>query len=142
MLNSVRKRRLVLVILIMMSALLAVFLVVCALRQNMNFFFTPSQIENGEAKTGTRIRLGGMVRKGSLIRKEGLEVQFQLTDLVRHVTVTYSGILPDLFKEGQGAVVLGTLTNKNIFQADEVLAKHDENYMPPELSGMVQNKDN
>jgi len=141
MLNSLRKRRLVFVIVLIVSALLAGLLIICALQQNINFFFTPSQVMAGEVKVNTRIRLGGMVQKNSLIRKEGLEVQFQLTDFVKQITVTYTGILPDLFREGQGAVALGYLTQENMFFADEVLAKHDENYMPPELSHIVKNKD-
>ncbi len=138
--NSVRKRRLLFVILLSGSSLLAVFLVICALRQNINFFFTPSQVVAEGTRKGVRIRLGGMVEKGSLTRKEGLQIQFQLTDFMHQMTVIYSGILPDLFREGQGVVALGYLTEDNVFLADEILAKHDENYMPPELVKMVKSK--
>jgi cytochrome c-type biogenesis protein CcmE len=131
--NPIRKRRLIFVMLLMSASLIAAYLIIEALRQNINFFFTPTQVVKGEAKVGPQVRVGGMIVKGSVLRKAGLEVQFLVTDFNHTVLVHYTGILPDLFKEGQGIVALGHLTPDNHFWADEVLAKHDENYMPPEL---------
>lgn len=131
--NTIRTRRLWFVIILSVCSLLATFLVVQALRQNINLFFTPTQVMNGEAKIGSRLRVGGMVEKGSIVRGKGLQLQFTITDFTHRITVSYTGILPDLFKEGQGIVALGHLTANHVFMADEVLAKHDENYMPPEI---------
>jgi cytochrome c-type biogenesis protein CcmE len=110
-------------------------LVLSALRENINLFYTPTQIANGEAPHDTRIRAGGMVEKGSLQRSnDSLNVKFIVTDLNKSVTITYRGILPDLFREGQGIVALGKLNADGVVVADEVLAKHDEKYMPPEVT--------
>ncbi len=113
---------------------LAAALILFALRQNMNLFFTPSQVFNQEAPNHTRIRVGGMVEKDSLVRGENLEVSFKITDFTKTLNIRYRGILPDLFREGQGIVAQGKLISEGVFLADEVLAKHDENYMPPEIS--------
>ena len=102
-----------------------------AFQDNMVFFFTPSQIEKGEAPKGRAFRVGGMLKTGT-VKKDGIVTQFVVTDTVKEVTVTYSGILPDLFREGKGVVAQGKLDDKGVFVATEVLAKHDENYMPPE----------
>lgn len=109
------------------------FLVTYALRQNISLFYTPSQLAVS-TPLGKNIRLGGMVEKGSLKRlADGLSVQFKITDFKRTILVSYHGILPDLFREGQGIVAHGKMVNKTYFIADEILAKHDANYMPPDV---------
>lgn len=113
---------------------LIVALVLYALRQNINLFFTPTEAVESIAPMGKPIRLGGMVLKNSLARKVGLKVTFAVTDFNQTVEVEYEGILPDLFREGQGVVMLGELQSSNKFVAKQVLAKHDENYMPPEVN--------
>lgn len=115
-------------------------LVLFALKQNMNLFFTPTQVVHGEAPVHTRIRVGGMVEKGSLVRGENLEVLFKITDFSESLTIRYRGILPDLFREGQGVVAEGRLPANNVFVANEILAKHDENYMPPEVAKSLNTK--
>lgn len=108
-------------------------LLISAFKQNLLYFYTPTQIANGEASIDKGIRIGGLVKDGSLQRKEGtLEINFLVTDEVNEFPVTYSGILPDLFREGQGIVARGKINSQGVFVADEILAKHDENYMPPE----------
>ncbi|MBL4794408.1 MAG: cytochrome c maturation protein CcmE [Pseudomonadales bacterium] len=131
--HPIRKKRLVIVLVIAFGAATAIGLTLYALSENINLFFTPTQIANGEAPVGQRIRIGGMVLEGSVKRIDtGLIVEFYVTDTVKSVPVQYEGILPDLFREGQGIVANGTLNEQGIVIADEVLAKHDENYMPPE----------
>jgi cytochrome c-type biogenesis protein CcmE len=111
----------------------AVLLVLYALRNNVSLYFTPTQVFNKEAPQGRNFRIGGLVEEGSLKReKDGLTAHFVITDLQKTMSVTYKGILPDLFKEGKGVVAQGKLQADNVFYAEEVLAKHDENYMPPE----------
>jgi cytochrome c-type biogenesis protein CcmE len=113
----------------------ATALVLNAFQSNLVFFFTPTQVANGEAPKGRSFRIGGMVEDGSLKRGgDGLTVHFVMTDTAKRVPVTYKGILPDLFKEGKGAVAQGQLGPDGTFVASEVLAKHDENYMPPEAA--------
>lgn len=113
---------------------LAATLVLNAFRSNMVFFYTPSQVANNEVPQDTSFRIGGLVEQGSLKREsDGLTVTFVVTDTVKNTPVTYKGILPDLFKEGKGVVAEGKLTNGR-FEASTVLAKHDENYMPPEAA--------
>jgi cytochrome c-type biogenesis protein CcmE len=102
-----------------------------AFQSNLVFFFTPTQVSQGEAPKGRAFRVGGMVKEGSL-KKDGENVQFVVTDFAHDVPVAYKGLLPDLFKEGKGVVAQGKLSDGNQFTASEVLAKHDENYMPPE----------
>ena len=111
-------------------------LVLNALNSNVAFFFTPSQVAVGEAPHHRTFRVGGMVRQGSL-RRDQMTVDFVITDTAKDVPVSYTGILPDLFKEGKGAVVQGRLAADGRFVATEVLAKHDENYMPPEAQHAV-----
>lgn len=132
--HPVRKRKLYM-LLLMVSILMAVTgLVLYALRQNISLFYTPSQIVQGQAPLNHTIRAGGMVVQGSVVRGgRDLCVQFKITDYQHTIDVTYTGILPDLFREGQGIVALGQLQDTQHFQAKEVLAKHDENYMPPEV---------
>ena len=110
-----------------------------ALQENINLFFSPSQVVTGEAPANTPFRLGGMVVDGSVRRNgETLEIQFDLTDTARTVTVAYTGILPDLFREGQGIVAQGSLRTDGVFNASQVLAKHDETYMPPEVTEALE----
>jgi cytochrome c-type biogenesis protein CcmE len=113
---------------------LAVFLVLFALRDTIVFFHTPTEVVAKQIPPGQRIRLGGLVAAGSLKRGEGLTVGFAITDTAKTIPVTYTGILPDLFREGQGVVAEGKLAPDGRFLADSVLAKHDENYMPPEVA--------
>ncbi len=115
----------------------AVALVLTAFNQNLVFFFTPTQITSKEAPIGRVFRLGGMVESGS-VKRDGVNVSFRVTDTAQTVAVAYSGILPDLFKEGKGVVAQGTLGDDGVFRAKEVLAKHDENYMPPEAATAVE----
>ncbi len=117
----------------------AVALVLSAFQQNLVFFHTPSEVAEGKAPTGKTFRIGGMVEDGSIRREaDGLTVRFAITDTARVIPVTYQGTLPDLFKEGKGAVVQGKLDTDGVFRASEVLAKHDENYMPPEAAHAVE----
>lgn len=111
----------------------ATALVLNAFRSNLVFFFTPTQVATGEAPGERTFRLGGLVREGS-VQREGVQVRFVVTDTAREVPVRYTGLLPDLFKEGKGVVAQGTLGPDGVFVAREVLAKHDENYMPPEAA--------
>jgi cytochrome c-type biogenesis protein CcmE len=130
-----RHKRFVLIGLGLIALALAMMLVLNAFRSNLVFFFTPTQVANGEAPQGRGFRIGGMVENGSLTREgDGLTVHFVVTDTVQRVPVIYKGILPDLFKEGKGAVAHGQLGADGTFHASEVLAKHDENYMPPEAA--------
>ena len=133
--HPVRRQRLLIVLVIVVGASLAAGLIFYALRDNMNLFYSPSDIAAGKAPVDARIRAGGMVRAGSVQRPaDGIEVQFVVTDYAADLTVRYSGILPDLFAEEQGVVVTGRLDGDGVFKASEVLAKHDEEYMPPEVS--------
>jgi len=134
-----RKQRLIVVTSIIVGASLAAALLFFALSDNLNLFYPPQDIAAGKAPEGKRIRAGGMVKSGSVQRQaDGLTVRFIVTDYKADVTVQYTGILPDLFKEDDGVVVAGIIDEKGIFQADEVLAKHDENYMPPEVSDALE----
>jgi len=133
--NPLRKKRLLIILGFLAGVGIAVTLALSALKENINLFYTPTQIASGQAPHDTRIRAGGMVEKGSLKRSaDSLDVTFVVTDFNKSVTITYRGILPDLFREGQGIVALGKLNTDGIVVADEVLAKHDEKYMPPEVT--------
>jgi cytochrome c-type biogenesis protein CcmE len=117
---------------------LAATLVLNAFQSNLVFFFSPSQVLANEAPRGKAFRIGGMVESGSLKREnDGLTVHFRVTDTVKTIPVTYTGILPDLFKEGKGVVAQGKLKPDGGFEATEVLAKHDENYMPPDAKHAI-----
>lgn len=133
-----RRQRLVMVGLIVVGCTIATGLALLALQENINLFFSPSQIVDGTAPSNTTIRLGGMVVSGSIQRGENLGVTFVLTDLAEQVTVAYEGILPDLFREGQGIVTQGKLDSSGRFFAQQVLAKHDETYMPPEVNDALR----
>lgn len=118
----------------------AAILVMFALRDTIVFFQTPSDVIAQKVEAGQRFRLGGLVAEGSVKRGAGTKVQFAVTDTLQTVPVTYEGILPDLFREGQGVVTEGKLTEAGLFVADTVLAKHDENYMPPEVADALKEK--
>lgn len=134
-----RKKRLYLVSLMVLAVGLAVGLALNAMNKNLLFFFSPAEIADGEAPVGKPFRIGGMVVDGSVIRSgKDLTTKFQLTDLTAIVSVTHTGILPDLFREGQGIVAMGELNSDGVFVASEVLAKHDENYMPPEVADALE----
>ena len=135
-----RKKRLAIVLFLFIGVSATTVAGMFAMSEYFNLFYEPAKIVNGEAPTGRRIRGGGMVADGSVAHdEEGLGVSFVLTDYKgSEFTVRYTGILPGLFREGQGILVLGRLDEAGVFQAEEVLAKHDENYMPPELSDMAQ----
>lgn len=139
--HPARKRKLTLLILMVSVLAIASALVLYALRQNISLFYTPSQISMGEAPARHSIRVGGMVVQGSVKRNsKDLSVQFDITDYAHTITVSYRGILPDLFREGQGIVALGQLENNHLVRATEVLAKHDEKYMPPEVRDSLKGK--
>lgn len=136
-----RQKRLYIILAIVFGTALAVGLTMYALNQNINLFYSASQIAKGEAPTDARMRVGGMVVEGSLKRSSNsLRVSFDLTDYENTVKVVFTGILPDLFREGQGIIAQGKMDAQGVFQADEVLAKHDENYMPPEISETMKAK--
>jgi cytochrome c-type biogenesis protein CcmE len=116
----------------------AAALILSAFRSNLVFFFSPSQVAAHEAPVNRSFRIGGLVQEGTLQREpDGVTVRFVVTDTAKNITVLYTGILPDLFKEGKGVVAQGTLSADGVFHAKEVLAKHDENYMPPQAADAV-----
>ena len=136
-----RRRRMVAMTGGLVCLVAATALVLTAFEQNMLYFYTPTQIVAGEAPEGRRLRVGGLVEQGSVRRTPGsLEVRFDVTDLDRTITVAYAGVLPDLFREGQGVVAHGLVGADGLFEADEVLARHDENYMPPEVAEMLEER--
>ena len=128
-----RQKRLALILGGVATLGVAIALVLYALNSNIVFFFTPTQVAQQEAPKGRHFRIGGLVEPGSL-QRDGTRVTFRVTDNVRQIPVAYTGSLPDLFKEGKGVVAQGSLGADGIFTATEVLAKHDENYMPPEAA--------
>lgn len=133
-----RHKRLVAVVVGVAALAVSAALVLNAFRSNLVFFFSPSQVANKEAPINKTFRLGGMVEKGSLKRAgDGLTVSFVVTDTAKSIPVRYTGILPDLFKEGKGVVAQGRLGPDGVFSAAEVLAKHDENYMAPEAAEAI-----
>lgn len=133
--NAKRKKLVIIVVFIVMGMGIATTLALKAFQENLMYFYSPSQVQNGEAPGSRSFRIGGLVTTGSVKRNpEDLKVRFDLTDTLSTVTVQYEGILPDLFREGQGIVANGTLGADGIFVAAEVLAKHDENYMPAEVA--------
>jgi cytochrome c-type biogenesis protein CcmE len=136
-----RQRRLWLVIGIVAGVAVAGALALNAFQRNVTFFFDASQVADGKVPAGASFRLGGMVTKGSVARAPGsLEVRFVVTDFAHEVPVSYSGVLPDLFREGAGVVAHGRLRADGTFVADEVLAKHDENYMPPQVAHSLKTR--
>lgn len=138
--HPLRKQRVYGLVAVLIGTAIAVLLVINALSQNMNLFYSPTDIYVGEVPTDSLIRAGGMVEEGSIIqRKDTLQVSFVITDFKNSLLVTYEGILPDLFSENAGVVVQGYLKENGDFLASEVLAKHDENYMPPEVAKILEN---
>ena len=138
--HPVRQQRLYLVLFIALFSSVAIGLVIYAMRGNINLFYPPAAVVAGKAPVDRSIRVGGMVVKGSVQRAtDSLQVNFQLTDYQASVPVVYTGILPDLFGEGQGAVASGVLNGDGVLEATEILAKHDENYMPPEVASALEN---
>ncbi|MGE0858698.1 MAG: cytochrome c maturation protein CcmE [Gammaproteobacteria bacterium] len=130
-----RRKRMLVIGLGVLGIGVAVALILAAFNQNLMYFYSPSEVARGEAPDNRAFRLGGMVVKDSVQRDpQGLTVRFAVTDFAQQRTVTYKGILPDLFREGQGIVAIGQLDQDGVFVASEVLAKHDENYMPPEVA--------
>ena len=137
--HPARKQRLYIVLFIVVFSSIAILLMTYALRENINLFYPPSKVAAGEAPIGRTIRAGGCVITGSVVRStQNLDVSFGITDGAADMTVHYSGILPDLFAEGEAVVVNGKLDESGEFNATEVLAKHDENYMPPEVAEAMQ----
>lgn len=135
-----RKQRLMLVGFLFLGTAAAVGFLLMALQQSVDLFYPPDKIVSGEAPIDKRMRAGGMVLEGSVRRDDSLDVSFTLSDMAgSDFEVRYTGILPDLFREGQGIVATGKLTSDGVFMAEQVLAKHDENYMPPELANMAAN---
>ena len=138
--NTLRKKRIALVCFILLGMAASAALILTAFQKNLLYFYSPTQISNGEAPTARAFRVGGLVEVNSVERDpNSLLVSFNLTDNRETVTVQYEGILPDLFREGQGIVANGQLNQSGIFEASEVLAKHDENYMPPEVAEALAN---
>ena len=134
-----RQKRFLFIAVGVVAVSMAVGLVLYALRGNVNLYFTPTQVFNNEAPHGRSFRIGGLVEEGSIKReKDGLTVNFVITDTHKSIPVVYKGILPDLFKEGKGVVAQGRVEADGVMRADEVLAKHDENYMPPEAADAMK----
>lgn len=137
--NPIRKKRLYLIGMMVAGVGVAAWLALNAFDENLMFFFSPSEVVEGKAPTGHPFRIGGLVVNDSVKRKpDGLTTAFDVTDNAESVTVEYTGILPDLFREGQGIVAMGQINQGNVFIASEVLAKHDENYMPPEVADSLK----
>jgi|TARA_B100001248_G_scaffold106481_1_gene79407 cytochrome c-type biogenesis protein CcmE len=140
--NPLRKQRLYALIAVLIGSLLATWLVVSALSENMNLFYSPSEILGVDIDENVIIRAGGMVKQGSIEKsKDSLNVRFTVTDYQNELIINYEGILPDLFDENAGVVVRGNLKTDGTFKAIEVLAKHDENYMPPEVAKLIEVKE-
>lgn len=129
-----RQRRLLFVLLAVLGIAAAAIMITRALQSNLTYYYTPTQVANHEAPQGRLFRVGGLVREGSLRRKDNVGVEFTVTDMRSDLVIHYQGILPDLFKEGSGTVVKGRLDEQGLFNAEEVLAKHDESYVPPEVA--------
>lgn len=139
--NPRRRYKLIGIVVIFILIASAVGLVLYALKQNINLFYSPTQVAQGIAPLHHRIRLGGLVAKGSVHKDtQTLKVHFQITDQVNSIPIEYTGVLPDLFREGQSVVVEGTLENQHHFVAEQVLAKHDEKYMPREVRALLEKK--
>jgi len=134
-----RSERKLLVVLVLAGVAIATALGLGAFKENLLYFYSPSQVKAGEAPANRSFRIGGLVVNGTVKRdKKSLAVSFDLTDNTATMTVNYTGILPDLFREGQGIVAMGKIQPNGVFVADEVLAKHDENYMPPEVADALK----
>ena len=132
-----RHKRALLIVAALAVISIAALLILNALNSNIALYVTPSEVAAGRAPKGQAFRIGGMVKEGS-VKRDGLTVHFVITDMAKDIPVAYTGILPDLFKEGKGAVIQGRIDSKGEFIASEVLAKHDENYMPPEAKHALE----
>ena len=132
-----RHKRAMIIVGALIAIGVAALLILNALNSNIALYVTPSEVAAGKAPQGQVFRIGGMVKEGS-VKRDGITVNFVITDLVKDIPVSYTGILPDLFKEGKGAVIQGRLNSRGQFIASEVLAKHDENYMPPEAKHALE----
>jgi cytochrome c-type biogenesis protein CcmE len=133
-----RHKRIFFILIALASMSIAAYLVASAFRNNLVFFFSPTQVAAKEAPINRTFRIGGLVQEGTVKRDpDGLTVRFTVTDTAQSIPVVYKGILPDLFKEGRGCVAQGKLSSDGVFQAEQVLAKHDENYMPPEAGQAI-----
>lgn len=134
-----RKQKLMIVLFILMGSAVTVGLLLYAFDQGLNVYFTPTEVAEGKAGASTNFRIGGMVKDGSLKREglEGTRIEFITTDGFKEFSVVYDGVLPDLFREGQGVVAEGYLDDEGVFHARQILANHDENYMPPEVKSAL-----
>ncbi len=136
-----RKKRLMAVILILLGVSTAAALILTAFEENILFYKSPTEIAQGDYPKARNFRVGGMVKPGSIIKSQtSLDVEFVVTDYAKDITVKYTGLLPDLFRDDQGMIAIGQLDTNGIFQAEEILAKHDESYMPPEVAASLKNK--
>ena len=136
-----RKKRLMAVVLILMGVGIATALILTAFKENILFYKSPTEILQGDYPKARNFRVGGMVKPGSIIKSEtSLDVEFFVTDYAKDIKVQYTGLLPDLFRDDQGMIAIGQMDQQGVFQAEEILAKHDENYMPPEVADMLNNK--
>ena len=137
--HSARKQKMMIVLSILLGSAVAVGLVLYAFNQGLNVFFTPTEIADGKVPAGQNIRIGGMVKEGSLVSEglEGTRIEFIATDFETDIPVAYTGVLPDLFREGQGVVAEGVVDANGVFQARQILAKHDENYMSAEVKAAL-----
>ncbi|OGT38356.1 MAG: cytochrome c biogenesis protein CcmE [Gammaproteobacteria bacterium RIFCSPHIGHO2_12_FULL_38_14] len=136
--NRIHKYRILYVSLFALGLALSATLIFYALKQNINVFITPSEIIKTHFSPDYHFRLGGMVKKNSILHEKGLGIRFTVTDLKQEITVRYTGVLPDLFREGKGMIAFGTLSKQGEFMATQILAKHDENYMPKKYTTMVK----
>jgi cytochrome c-type biogenesis protein CcmE len=136
-----RKKRLMAILLILIGVGIAVTLFLTAFEENILFYKSPSEVLAGDYPKARNFRIGGMVKKGSINKSTtSLDVDFMVTDYAKDIKVRYTGLLPDLFRDDQGMIAIGQLDNNGIFQAEEILAKHDENYMPPEVAASMKDK--
>jgi cytochrome c-type biogenesis protein CcmE len=138
--HPLRKQKLMIVMFILLGSMVTVGLILVAFNEGLNVFFTPTEVAEGKVQQGQNFRIGGMVKAGSLIKDglEGTDIEFIATDTNEDVSIRYSGILPDLFREGQGVVADGYLDENGIFRATQILAKHDENYMSAEVKAAME----
>ena len=136
-----RKKRLMAVLLILIGVGIASALILTAFKENILFYKSPTEILDGDFPKARNFRVGGMVKKGSINKSTtSLDVNFLVTDYANDIEIQYTGLLPDLFRDDQGMIAIGQLDKKGVFQAEEILAKHDEKYMPPEVADMLKNK--
>lgn len=134
-----RKKRLLALTIVLLGVAIATALILTAFKENILLYKSPTEVHNGDYPKGRSFRIGGMVKKGSILKSTtSLDVDFIVTDYVRDIAVKYSGLLPDLFRDDQGVVAIGSLDKDNVFHAEEILAKHDENYMPPEVADTLK----